>query len=693
MHTQVNRKKISSNAGSAGLAAQEARNSIGNKPNSAMLAAASGQGSGGASSDDLGKRLNSRVLGVQEHRQAQIPQAEGEADRISASVTSGTPESVKAAMGRRMGADFSGVRFHTGADAAAKADSMGARAYTSGADVYFDRSGFDPSVAAHELVHTAQQGIVESSMPTMSTPAGGVQMKPKFSWNPFKKSGNKKQQQALAAEAAQVARAGQASRAGQAAPAAPQAAPAAPQAAPAAQQAPAAPLINTGKFKFNSFAYRNDEELKEFKQLLDNFNKGGASAEDEIKLMQSAYSYIDKHSTGVEAKHKGRTSMMEDVLYQLTMRGGTKDKANANIQRFRDSIVDANEDNYQVSENYINGLKTQDEIDKKKKEIIGIENNFRNGGRVILDNLKNIYDPADASKNTYSKTLQMITADVMSKQNKTRDYIPGGSSGSSRYYEQDGNGGENSYYKVLGRVGSGTNDAIGTNLHEFTHVASGEAFNNSDLFSTFEVGANKDDVAKEAIHRTARANELKQLASQQELKGKKLGFDDLSDYVSGRAAYATSQKYKSQYVPSKKNAMLVDFLTAEGQKDANKEFESSLNEKRKEKPVDEYIREMNAGTRRGGILDNEQTRNRLNDNNSKINNFSDIADYLKNDEKYKDQNGSMDTMIEYDSVINQMLAQYENGFEDKDSQFYRKLKSAALRSHVQRRAAALRRGV
>lgn len=119
------------------------------------------------------------MMDVQERPQAQIPEAEKEADRLSASVTEGSMESVKAVMGRRMGADFSGVRFHTDAVATAKADAMGARAYTSGANVYFGKAGFEPSVAAHELVHTVQQGMVDSSVNTMSMPAGGVQMVPR----------------------------------------------------------------------------------------------------------------------------------------------------------------------------------------------------------------------------------------------------------------------------------------------------------------------------------------------------------------------------------------------------------------------------------------------------------------------------------------------------------------------------------
>ncbi|MCD7829257.1 MAG: DUF4157 domain-containing protein, partial [Clostridiales bacterium] len=130
-------------------------------PNSAMQAMHGMPEQFGGTSD-LGQQIQSRLFSAGERPQAQIPQAqipqaENEADRLSASVRGGSPEGVKSIMGQRMGADFSGVRFHTGAEAAARADAMGARAYTSGADVYFGAGGFDAAVAAHELVHTVQQ--------------------------------------------------------------------------------------------------------------------------------------------------------------------------------------------------------------------------------------------------------------------------------------------------------------------------------------------------------------------------------------------------------------------------------------------------------------------------------------------------------------------------------------------------------
>lgn len=126
---------------------------------------------------DLEQQMQMRIQ--QHFLEHQIPQAEQEADRLSAGMEDArTPEEVKSRLGEKLGADFSGVRFHTGAGAVETADHMGARAYATGRDIYFGEGGFDPGVAAHELVHTVQQGLVESAAPTVSAPAGQVQMLP-----------------------------------------------------------------------------------------------------------------------------------------------------------------------------------------------------------------------------------------------------------------------------------------------------------------------------------------------------------------------------------------------------------------------------------------------------------------------------------------------------------------------------------
>jgi Domain of unknown function (DUF4157) len=62
----------------------------------------------------------------------------------------------------RFGWDFSRVRVHTDAKAAESARTLGARAYTLGADIVFAPNAFSPAtfagqrLLAHELVHTAQ---------------------------------------------------------------------------------------------------------------------------------------------------------------------------------------------------------------------------------------------------------------------------------------------------------------------------------------------------------------------------------------------------------------------------------------------------------------------------------------------------------------------------------------------------------
>ena len=123
----------------------------------------------GLEGEGMGTQLDARMQArIQQVWASQNDRAEREADEIAASVsTARTPQEVKAQLGERMGADFSNVRFHTGSDALQRAEGIGARAYATGRDIYFGEGGFDPAVAAHELVHTAQQGVVDSGMPPL----------------------------------------------------------------------------------------------------------------------------------------------------------------------------------------------------------------------------------------------------------------------------------------------------------------------------------------------------------------------------------------------------------------------------------------------------------------------------------------------------------------------------------------------
>lgn len=66
-------------------------------------------------------------------------------------------EPLRSEMEARLGADFSGVRLHTGADARRSAAGLGARAYTSGSHVVLGDGGADRHTLAHELTHVVQQ--------------------------------------------------------------------------------------------------------------------------------------------------------------------------------------------------------------------------------------------------------------------------------------------------------------------------------------------------------------------------------------------------------------------------------------------------------------------------------------------------------------------------------------------------------
>ena len=76
------------------------------------------------------------------------------------------PPPLQASMEGSFGADFSGVRVHTGPSADELNRSLQSRAFTVGGDIFFARDQYQPharagqALLAHELTHTVQQGAV-----------------------------------------------------------------------------------------------------------------------------------------------------------------------------------------------------------------------------------------------------------------------------------------------------------------------------------------------------------------------------------------------------------------------------------------------------------------------------------------------------------------------------------------------------
>jgi hypothetical protein len=74
------------------------------------------------------------------------------------------PDEVRTFMEPRFGADFSGVRVHTGNEAVQMNQELSAQAFTHGQDIYLGTGRYDPGsstgkrLLAHELTHVVQQG-------------------------------------------------------------------------------------------------------------------------------------------------------------------------------------------------------------------------------------------------------------------------------------------------------------------------------------------------------------------------------------------------------------------------------------------------------------------------------------------------------------------------------------------------------
>ncbi len=89
------------------------------------------------------------------------------ADYVARASSSGggraLPDHLRDKFEQSLGADLSSVRVHDGADSAASANAVGAKAYTVGNDIHFGAGHYSPTSAAgehllaHEVAHTVQQ--------------------------------------------------------------------------------------------------------------------------------------------------------------------------------------------------------------------------------------------------------------------------------------------------------------------------------------------------------------------------------------------------------------------------------------------------------------------------------------------------------------------------------------------------------
>lgn len=128
--------------------------SIGSAIGGAVSAVA---GAIGGAFSSIGKALFKRKEGQAE--------ATDDPQEIPGQLRGGQPldSGAKSRMGAAFGYDFSGVRVHTGAQAAGISDDLNARAFTVGSDIAFGPGEYQPgtmigdALIAHELAHVIQQ--------------------------------------------------------------------------------------------------------------------------------------------------------------------------------------------------------------------------------------------------------------------------------------------------------------------------------------------------------------------------------------------------------------------------------------------------------------------------------------------------------------------------------------------------------
>jgi len=95
--------------------------------------------------------------------QTKVPSIPQTDEAVHKGAGSPLPDETRAYMEPRLGADFSGVRVHTGSEAAQLNRQISAQAFTHGQDIYLNEDKYDPGtdagkrLLAHELTHVVRQ--------------------------------------------------------------------------------------------------------------------------------------------------------------------------------------------------------------------------------------------------------------------------------------------------------------------------------------------------------------------------------------------------------------------------------------------------------------------------------------------------------------------------------------------------------
>ena len=475
-------------------------------------------------------------------------------------------------------------------------------------------------------------------------------------------------------------------------------------------------MLDIKSMNFGKIAYQSDKAYQAIKKDMVNYNASLSgentmeNGQKTLKLMQDLLKkcsdYLYNNTTGKVVKHQARCENVENLIYEITMKGGTILKAQQNLKAMRgQGDAGASEDQAKVN-------------------MMATELGYA----------------VDGSKNNYSKTMQMITSDVLASQDATKVTIAE-SSGAKPHYKQGYDDRFDYDVKVVDKFNKSNAqnyaEGFASALHEFTHVDVNKKFGGNAMCIAGKIN-NEDDKIKlkqESDQRVKETNKLIEIgeATKNDAVGyartqildygttsrKQIEYQNVEKFyeaqnmynvLKGRIGNDNANTILSKTKQNDLGQLLWTDLYKEEHEKAEVVTKQVLNGKEfvgrdkqwkaKENVVPKI--NMNSNNKKLDLEENDVTFDRL-DSESKesiLTEFkqhvenSDVDDAVKEDFRKQAQlladydevmTDNYDSMIEYDSVVNQALMLYEYQHpEDRSSQYYRQLKAMAFRAHIRR---------
>ena len=362
------------------------------------------------------------------------------------------PSDVRADLEPKFGADFSGVKIHTGSTAAQLSQDVGAQAFTHGSDIYFNQGKYNPEsgsgkhLLAHELTHTVQQG------------AAGVQ----------------RVQRLMSLQVFQAA--------------------------------------TPGAFRSRSGIAPIDTLLTQYNALNDQPENINARKDKLAELKTACANYTGNRKAGVQHLHQ---EVQNEQLYidRLALAVTQTNTGTRNSLKLAFQGIFAAQDTYLRLVREGHPLDMAPDFDRLitngqiKLGDIGERGSVMQ--ELIADDLTTLTTIGNNPQTP--QLLRNIIAEALANRNKTHFQETGGvASGAVLAGEKDRNKGINTKYRLDMQMNQSGGSAvrISSLLHEMTHIATQEAFQNTPIHLAFNRNATDQQILDLSTRRTGQITQL-----------------------------------------------------------------------------------------------------------------------------------------------------------------------------------------